>query len=57
VNESGEPLVEQTCEAGVHSEGVELESGGDLVTTDKPGTAGKPPEHKPFLIFYKMFIT
>jgi hypothetical protein len=42
VNESRELLVEQTFEVGVHSEGVELESGGDLATTDNPGIAGKP---------------
>jgi hypothetical protein len=53
VNESGEPLVEQTSEAGVHSEGVELESGGDHVTADNPDTAGKPRSINHSLCFIK----
>jgi hypothetical protein len=42
VNESGDPLVEQTSKVGVHSKGVELESGVNLETADNPDTAGKP---------------
>jgi hypothetical protein len=57
MNECGEPLAEQTSEVGVHSEGVELESGGDLVTVDNPDTAGKPRSINHFLCFYKIFIT
>jgi hypothetical protein len=53
VNESGEPLVEQTSEAGDHSEGVELESGGDLVIADNPDTADKPRSINYFLCFIK----
>jgi hypothetical protein len=53
VNESGEPLVEQTSEAGVYSEGVELESGGDLVIADNPDTAGKPQSINHSLCFIK----
>jgi hypothetical protein len=42
VNECGEPLAEQTFEAGYHSEVVGLESEVDLETADNPDTAGKP---------------
>jgi hypothetical protein len=42
VNKSGDPLVEQTSEAGVHSEGVELEGGVNLETADNPDTTDKP---------------
>jgi hypothetical protein len=42
VNESGDPLVEQTSKVGVHSKGVELESGVNLEIADNPDTAGKP---------------
>jgi hypothetical protein len=42
VNESRDLLVEQTSEAGVHSDGVELESGVNLETADNPDTTGKP---------------
>jgi hypothetical protein len=55
VNESGDPLVEQTSEAGVHSEGVELESGVNLETTDNPDTAGKPRSINHSLCFIKCY--
>jgi hypothetical protein len=42
VNESGDLLVEQTSEMGVHSEGVELESEVNLETAHNPGTASQP---------------
>jgi hypothetical protein len=42
MNECGAPLAEQTSEAGVHSEGVELESGGDLVTATTPTLQASP---------------
>jgi hypothetical protein len=42
VNESGDPLAEQTFKEGVHSKGVELESGVNLETADNPDTVGKP---------------
>jgi hypothetical protein len=48
VNESGDPIVEQVSEAGFHSEGVGLESGGFPDITDNPDTAGKPQSIQPF---------
>jgi hypothetical protein len=53
VNESGDPLVEQTSETGVHSEGVELESGVNLETADNPDTAGKTRSINHSLSFIK----
>jgi hypothetical protein len=53
VDESGDPLVEQTSEAGVHSEVVELESGVNLETADNPDTTGKPQSIKHSLCFIK----
>jgi hypothetical protein len=53
VNESEDLLVEQTSKAGVHSEGVELESGGDLVTADNPDTTCKPRSITITLCFIK----
>jgi hypothetical protein len=57
VNECGEPLVEPTSETDYHSQVVGLESRVGLDTADNPNTVGQAPEHKPFLVFYKMFIT
>jgi hypothetical protein len=53
VNKSGDLLVEQTSEAGVHSEGVELESGVNLEIADNPDTAGKPRSITITLCFIK----
>jgi hypothetical protein len=53
VNECEEPLVEQTSKAGVHLEGVELESGVNLETSDNPDTAGKPQSINHSLCFIK----
>jgi hypothetical protein len=53
VNECGEPLVEQTSEAGYHSEVVGLESGADLDTADNLDTAGKPRSINHSLCFIK----
>jgi hypothetical protein len=46
-------LAEQIFEAGVHSEGVELESGVNLKTADNPNTAGKPQSITITLCFIK----
>jgi hypothetical protein len=55
VNESEDPLVEQTSEVGIHSEGVELKSGVNLETADNPDTAGKPRSINHSLSFIKYF--
>jgi hypothetical protein len=53
VNECGESLAEQTSEAGVHSEGVELENGVNLKTADNSDTVGKPQSINHSLCFIK----
>jgi len=49
VNEGGDPLAKQAFEAGSHSDGVGLESGGFPDLSDNPDTIGKPQSIQPFL--------
>jgi hypothetical protein len=52
VNKSGDPIVEQSFEAGFHSEEVGLESGSFPDVSNNPDTQASPGAFNHFLVFY-----